>query len=61
MSLRISRPYKNLLIPSSGNLAYNWTWSPNPQGARQDPSGAGLNAFSYQESAFGNGIWVVSS
>jgi hypothetical protein len=61
MSLRISRPYKNLLIPSSGNLAYNWTLSPNPEGARQDPSGAGLNAFSYQESAFGNDRWVVSS
>jgi hypothetical protein len=61
MSLRISRPYRNLLIPSNGNLAYNWTWSPNPEGTKQDPIGAGINTFSYQESAFGNGRWVVSS
>jgi hypothetical protein len=60
MSLRISRPYRNLLIPSNGNLAYNWTLSPNPEGARIDGGGS-INAFSYQESAFGNGRWVVSS
>lgn len=60
MSFSIRKPYKTILNPSSGSLTINWVLSPNPNGARIDSGGA-INAFSYQESAFGNGRWVTSS
>lgn len=60
MSLSIRKPFKNAFIPSSGDLTYNFSLSPNPVGARIDGGGS-INAFSYSEAAFGNGRWVTSS
>ncbi len=59
MSFSIRKPFKTAFLPSSGDLTYNFSFSPNPVGTRTDSPN--VNSFSYAVPAFGNGRWVTSS